>query len=435
MLDIAFIREFPDLVKAGAEKKRFRVDVDRLLAVDRERRALITTIENLRAERNRKSKAVSSAPPEQRQTLLVETRGVTEQLRQSEAALAPLETEFERLMLQVPNVPAPDVPEGLTDADNVEVRRWGEPPTFAFPPRDHVELGETLDLLDIKRAVRIAGSRTYYLKNEAVLLELAVLRFTLDHMMRKGFTPMLVPHLVKDEAMLGTAYFPGGEEQAYRIENDELNLIGTSEVPLTAYHFDEILSESELPKRYIGLSTCYRREAGTYGRDTRGLYRIHQFHKVEQVIVCVADEQVSVDEHERIVRNAEEVLQALQLPYRVVNVCGGDLGLPQVKKYDIETWMPSRQAYGETHSASRFYDFQARRLKLRYRDRQGRTRYAHTLNNTVIASPRILIPILEIYQQEDGTVAIPEVLRPYMNGLEHIEKKSQGKRATPRSLS
>jgi seryl-tRNA synthetase len=428
MLDIAFIREFSDLVKAGAQKKRLYVDVDRLLAVDRERRALITVIENLRAERNRTSKAVSTSPPDKREALLAETRGITEQLRHSEAALAPLDAEFERLMLQVPNVPAPDVPEGLTEADNAEVRRWGEPPTFAFTPRDHVELGETLDLLDIRRAVRIAGSRTYYLKNEAVLLELAVLRFTLDHMVRKGYTPMLVPHLVKDEAMLGTAYFPGGEEQTYRMENDELNLIGTSEVPLTAYHYDEILSESELPKRYVGLSACYRREAGTYGRDTRGLYRIHQFHKVEQVVVCVADEQVSIDEHESIVRNAEEVLQALQLPYRVVNVCGGDLGLPQVKKYDIETWMPSRQAYAETHSASRFYDFQARRLKLRYRDRQGRTRYVHTLNNTVIASPRILIPLLEVYQQEDGAVVVPEALRPYMNGLARIEKKSRGKR-------
>ena len=427
MLDIAFIREFPDLVKAGAEKKRLHVDIDRLLEVDRQRRALITEIERLRAERNRQSKAVSASPPDERERLLAATRAITEQLKQSEAALAPLEQEFECLMLQVPNVPAPDVPEGLTEADNVEVRRWGEPAAFSFPPRDHVELGEALDLIDIKRAVRIAGTRTYYLKNEAVLLELAVLRFTLDHMIRRGFTPMLVPHLVKDEAMIGTAYFPGGEEQAYHMEKDGLNLIGTSEVPLTAYHYDEILSEAELPKRYAGLSACYRREAGTYGRDTRGIYRIHQFHKVEQVVVCIADEQVSTEEHEGIVRNAEEVLQALRLPYRVVNVCGGDLGLPQVKKYDIETWMPSRKAYAETHSASRFYDFQARRLKLRYRDRQGKMHYAHTLNNTVIASPRILIPILEIYQQADGSVVVPEVLRPYMGGLERISRKKKGK--------
>jgi seryl-tRNA synthetase len=425
MLDIAFIREFPDLVKAGAKKKRIQVDVDRLLDVDRHRRGLITEIEQLRAERNRKSKTVSSLPPSEREALLAETRGLTEQLRRSEAALAPIEAEFEHLMLQVPNVPAADVPEGLTEADNVEIRRWGEPPTFSFTPRDHVELGEALDLIDIKRAVRIAGTRTYYLKNEAVLLELAVLRFTLDHMMRRGFVPMLVPHLVKDEAMIGTAYFPGGEEQAYRIEKDAVNLIGTAEVPLTAYHYDEILSEAELPKRYVGMSACYRREAGTYGRDTRGLYRIHQFHKVEQVIICAADEQVSIAEHEHIVQHAEEVLQVLQLPYRVVNVCGGDLGAAQVKKYDIETWMPSRNSYGETHSASRFYDFQARRLKLRYRDRQGQMHYAHTLNNTVIASPRILIPILEIYQQEDGSVIVPEVLRSYMGGIERIERKKK----------
>ena len=425
MLDITFIREFPDLVKAGARKKRIQVDIDRLLDVDRQRRGLITEIEQLRAERNRQSRMVSSLPPSEREALLVETRGLTERLKHSETALAPLEAEFEQLMLQVPNVPATDVPEGLTDADNVEIRRWGEPPTFSFTPRDHVELGETLDLIDIKRAVRVAGTRTYYLKNEAVLLELAVLRFTLDHMIRRGFVPMLVPHLVKDEAMIGTAYFPGGEEQAYRVEKDAVNLIGTAEVPLTAYHYDEILSEAELPKRYVGMSACYRREAGTYGRDTRGLYRIHQFHKVEQVIICAADEQVSIAEHEDIVRHAEEVLQALQLPYRVVNVCGGDLGAPQVKKYDIETWMPSRDSYGETHSASRFYDFQARRLKLRYRDRQGRVHYAHTLNNTVIASPRILIPILEIYQQEDSSVIVPEVLRPYMGGIERIARKKK----------
>jgi seryl-tRNA synthetase len=425
MLDIAFIREFPELIKAGAKKKRIQIDVDRLLEVDRQRRVLITELEQLRAERNRTSKLVSSVPPSERQALLAETRTITERLKHSETALAPLEEEFERLMLQVPNVPAADVPEGLTEADNVEVRRWGEPPTFSFTPRDHIELGEALDLIDVKRAVRIAGTRTYYLKNEAVLLELAVLRFTLDHMIRKGFVPMLVPHLVKDEAMVGTAYFPGGEEQAYRIDKDALNLIGTSEVPLTAYHYDEILNEAELPKRYVGMSTCYRREAGTYGRDTRGLYRIHQFQKVEQVIICVADEQVSMAEHETIVRNAEEVLEALQLPYRVVNVCGGDLGAPQVKKYDIETWMPSRKAYSETHSASRFYDFQARRLKLRYRDRQGKMQYAHTLNNTVIASPRVLIPILEMYQQEDGSVMVPEVLRPYMGGMERIDSKTR----------
>lgn len=422
MLDITFIREHPELVKAGAQKKRLKVDIDRLLEVDRQRRALLTEIEQRRAERNRQSRGAAEEAPREREARLAGTRALAERLKQLEAELAPLEHEFDGLMLQVPNVPAADVPEGLTEANNVEVRRWGVVPTFSFPPRDHVELGEALDIIDIRRAVRIGGTRTYYLKNAGALLELAVLRFALDHMVRKGFTPMLVPHLVKDEAMIGTAYFPGGEEQAYRIEKDALNLIGTAEVSVTAYHYDEILPEAELPKRYVGLSACYRREAGTYGRDTHGIFRIHQFHKVEQVIICVADAEVSEQHHEAIVQNAEEVLQVLQLPYRVVNVCGGDLGLPQVKKYDIETWMPSRNAYGETHSASRFHDFQARRLKLRYRDRGGRVHYAHTLNNTVIASPRILIPLLEVCQQEDGSVIVPEALRPYMGGVERIQR-------------
>ncbi|MBI3327272.1 MAG: serine--tRNA ligase, partial [Nitrospinae bacterium] len=261
MLDITFIRAYPELVKAGAQKKRITVDIDRLLEVDRQRRALLTEVEQLRAERNRTSKAVGGRLPAMRESLLAETRAMTERLKQLEPELAPLDHEFDLRMLQVPNVPAPDVPEGLTEADNVEVRRWGEPPTFPFASRDHVELGEWLDILDLKRAVRIAGTRTYYLKNAGALLELAVLRFALDHMLRKGFTPLLVPQLVKDEAMIGTAYFPGGEEQAYRVEKDELSLIGTAEVPVTAYHYDEILSEAELPKRYVGMSACYRREA------------------------------------------------------------------------------------------------------------------------------------------------------------------------------
>jgi seryl-tRNA synthetase len=263
------------------------------------------------------------------------------------------------------------------------------------------------------------------LKNEGALLELAVLRFALDSLLTKGFTPLLVPQLVRDEMMVGTAYFPGGEEQAYRIEKDDLSLIGTAEVPVTAYHSDEVLPEEELPKYYAGVSACYRREAGTYGKDTRGLFRIHQFQKVEQVVLCKNDAEVSKQEHQHILHNAEEIVQGLGLPYRVVHVCGGDLGQPQVEKFDIETWMPSRNNYAETHSASRFYDFQARRLRLRYRSKAGKTEYVHTLNNTAIASPRILIPLLELNQEPDGSVRIPEVLRPYMQGQEKIERKKQ----------
>ncbi|MCZ6794944.1 MAG: serine--tRNA ligase [Planctomycetota bacterium] len=254
-------------------------------------------------------------------------------------------------------------------------------------------------------------------------MELAVLQFAVNFLVEKGFSPMIVPTLVRRDPLVGTAYFPGGEEQSYACERDSLYLIGTSEVPVTAYHGGEILDASELPKLYCGYSTCYRREAGAAGKDTRGLYRIHQFNKVEQVVVCRGDEEESRRFHQFILENAEAIVQALELPYRVVNVCGGDLGLPQVQKFDIETWMPSRASYGETHSASRFYDFQARRLGLRYRDEGGKVRFCHTLNNTAIASPRILIALLEVHQQADGSVAIPEALRPYLGGRTHIRKR------------
>ena len=353
-----------------------------------------------------------------------EMKRISARRKELNAELSEIESELAELELLIPNVPDPDVPEGETDADNIEVRRWGEPPKFDFEPRDHLTLGEELDLIDMTRAAKLSGSRMYLLKNEGALLELAVLQFTLNLLAKKGFVPMLVPTLVRREALVGTAYFPGGEDQAYKCEQDVLYLIGTSEVPVTAYHSDEILSHEDLPKLYSGYSTCYRREAGAAGRDTKGLYRIHQFSKVEQVIICKSDVAESKRFHEFILNNAEEVVQALELPYRVVNVCGGDLGVPQIQKFDIETWMPSRDSYGETHSASRFYDYQARRLNLRYRDDDGKIHYCHTLNNTAIASPRVLIAILENYQLPDGRVRIPEVLREYMGGLEVIERSA-----------
>jgi seryl-tRNA synthetase len=420
MLDIRFIREHPDLVQEGARKKHIAIDIQQLLEVDEQRRQLIAKVDNLKALRNKTSKDIPSLQGEAKQEAIAHMKRVGEESKALEGTLREVEARFETLMLCVPNVPAEDVPDGATAADNVVLRTWGEIPSFDFPTRDHVELGELLDIIDIPRGVKIAGSRTYFLKNAAALLEQAVLQFALQTMVRKGFIPLVVPHLVKDDAMVGTAYFPVGMEQAYRIPEDEVNLIGTAEVPVTAYHADEILREDELPKYYVGISNCYRREAGTYGKDTRGLYRIHQFQKVEQVVICANDPEVSTQEHEHILHNAEEVLQALGLPYRVVVVCGGDLGVPQVKKYDIETWMPSRNAYSETHSASKFHDFQARRLKLRYRGKDGNMRFAHTLNNTVIASPRILIPLLELYQRADGSVAIPPVLQPYMGGMQAI---------------
>jgi seryl-tRNA synthetase len=423
MLDIRFIREQPGLVQAGARKKRIDVDIRQLLEVDEQRRRLLGRVEDLKAQRNKMSREIATLQGEPKQAAIAAMKEVAAESKGLEGSLRDAESAYEALMLRVPNVPADEVPEGETDADNVVIKTWGEPPHFDFAPLDHVELGERLDIIDIPRAVKLAGARTYFLKNAGALLEQAVLQFALHHMVRKGFAPFLVPHLVKDEPMVGTAYFPVGEEQTYRLPEDGVNLIGTAEVPLTAYRANEILAESDLPNYSVGLSSCYRREAGTYGKDTRGLFRIHQFQKVEQVVLCANDPAVSAREHEHILGNAEEILQALGLPYRVVLVCGGDLGVPQAKKYDIETWMPGRQAYSETHSASKFHDFQARRLNLRYRTKEGTLRFVHTLNNTVVASPRILIPLLEVHQRADGSVSIPEVLQPFMGGMEVIEKR------------
>jgi len=421
MLDINVIRDNLEALRAGAAKKHVEVDLDRLVEVDDERRRLIRLVEDAVADQRRRSKALGKMSPEERETELAALGGLKEGIKRDEEALAAVQTEFDALMLRVPNFPAAEVPEGRTDADNVELYTVGEVPAAEFPRKDHVELGNALGILDIERGVKLSGARFYVLKGAGALLHRAVLDFAYRHMIQKGFVPTEVPLLVRDPAMIGTAYYPGGEEQAYRMEKDQLSLVGTAEVPLTAYRSGEILDESELPLRMVARSPCFRREAGAAGKDTRGLYRIHQFEKVEQVVVMRADEEASLEEHERILQNSEEVMQALGLPYRVVNVCGGDLGVPHVQKFDIEAWMPSREGWGETHSASRFHDFQARRLDLRYRTEDNRKVFCHTLNNTVVASPRILIPILELYQQKDGSVVVPEVLRPFMMGLEVIE--------------
>ncbi|HGY91083.1 MAG TPA: serine--tRNA ligase [Planctomycetes bacterium] len=424
MLDLKFIRQHPDVIKDGARKKHIPCDVDRILELDRRIRAIKTEAEAKKAEQKRRSKEIPGLDGEEKARALQDLKRLGDEQKAMDAEIRVLDEELQKLLFEVPNPPAPEVPEGKDDAENVELRRHGEPVQFPFEAKDHLELGRMHDLFDFERAARIAGSRTYFLKNAGALLELGVLRLALDHMVSKGFTPMLVPHLVRYEAMAGTAYFPGGEEQAYCTEKDELYLIGTAEVPLTSYRRGEILDAAELPLRMVGWSNCYRREAGAAGRDTRGLYRIHQFQKIEQVIVCENDEAKSVEFHDQILRNSEEVLQMLELPYRVVDVCGGDLGRGQIRKFDIETWMPSRNSYSETHSASRFHDFQARRLNLRYRDADGKVHICHTLNNTVIASPRVLIPLLENHQQADGSIRIPKALRPYMGGKEVLEPRA-----------
>ncbi len=423
MIDIRFIRENPDLVKEGARKKRIPVDIDRLLELDEERRSLLHESDSLKAEKNAASQKIAGLKGDEKAAAITDMKTISERIKTLDAQLERVLVEYDSLMLRVPNPPDDDVPEGENDSGNVEIRRSGGIPAFDFKPRDHVELGELLDIIDIPRGVKLAGSRSYILKGEGVLLEYAILMYALETMVKLGFTPMIVPHLVKDIAMIGTAYFPGGEEQTYACERDGLYLIGTAEVPVTSYHYDEILDEKDLPLHYCGISPCYRREAGTYGKDTKGLYRIHQFQKVEQVIICQADAKVSAEMHEFITSNSENLVKALGLPYRVVIVCSGDLGQPQKRKYDIECWMPSRNGYGETHSSSKFHDFQARRLKMRYRDSQGNVQYCHTLNNTFVATPRILISVLECNQRRDGSVVIPEVLRKFMGGKEVIEPK------------
>ncbi len=421
MLDLSFLRENPEKVRRGAARKRIAFDVDKALALDEERRRLVTARENAKAEQNRLQKQVPTLAGDAKKEVIARLKAIKEEVARHEAAVAPAEAALDACLREAPNPPADDAPDGATEDDNVEVRRHGETPRFDFEPKDHVDLMVGLGWLDVERAGRIAGSRTYFLRGDGVFLEQAVLKLGLDLIAARGFVPLSVPVLVKESALYGTAYFPGAEEQTYRIQNPTFEdqscfLVGTSEVSVTAFRGGEILDAKDLPLRNAGLSPCFRREAGTYGKDTRGLYRVHQFNKVEQVVVDVADEAKSRAHLADLVKNAEDLLKALELPYRVVAVCTGDMGRGQVLKYDLEAWMPGRKAYGETHSASMFFDFQARRLNLRYRDAEGKVRICHTLNNTVVATPRILIPIVENHQRADGSIAIPAALRPYLGG-------------------
>lgn len=430
MLDPKKIRENPDLIKKTCQQKGIDLDIDKLLKLDQEKRDLQQKVESLKAEKNRASDEIAKLDGDKKQAAIAEMQKVSEEEKKLAPRLQKLEAELADLALLVPTPPSEDTPVGKDDTDNKELRTWGDKPKFNFKPLDHVALGEKCDIIDIPRGAKVAGTRSYYLKNEGAQLEIALLMYTWEKLISKGFTPKIVPNVVNYEAMMGTSYFPGGEEQAYAlgverskedpIESDKKYLAGTAEVALTSYHQGEILEEDDLPKMSCGWSTCYRREAGTYGKDTHGLYRVHQFQKIEQVIVCKNDPKESEKMHKILLENAEEVLQDLHLPYQVVTCCTGDMGQGQFYKNDINTWMPSRESYGETHSCSTFHDFQSRRLNLKYRDRDGKTQFCHTLNNTCIASPRILIPILEIYQQKDGSIKIPEVLQQYMGGKKEI---------------
>ncbi|NLF31446.1 MAG: serine--tRNA ligase [Planctomycetes bacterium] len=423
MIDIKDLRANSEAYIKAAADKRIDVDIPAIIEIDRRVLDAQRKLQDVRTAQNAAGKAIPKLTGAEKDAKIAEMAELKAQGKAASDVLEELEPKLRELLLLVPQPAAPEVPLGADDTENVELRRVGEVPRFDFEPLDHMQLGEKLDIIDMPRGVKLAGSRNYILKGAGCMLHQAVLRLAMDMMVAKGYTPLTVPVLVREEVMYGTGYFPVGRDQAYLAERDELSLVGTAEVPVTALHSDEILEEADLPKRYCALSTCFRREAGAAGKDTYGLYRIHLFDKVEQVVLCRNDVQESIAFHQEILANSEDVLKALKLPYRVVNVCTGDLGQGQVQKFDIETWMPSRAGYGETHSASRFYEFQARRLSLRYRGADGRIRFCHTLNNTVIASPRILIPILELYQNADGSVTVPEVLRPAMGGMERIEPR------------
>lgn len=423
MLDIRFIREHAELLQQTSDNKKIAVSISELLRLDEEKRRLLSEIEGHRRERNRLSEQIGQKmrSGERQQAELDKQR-----VKTANDALDVLELEYEEverayvsLMMLVPNVVSPETPDGASDADNVEMKRVGEPPAFDFVPLDHVELGHRLGILDIARGVKIAGTRNYVLRGAGYRLHRAVQHLAMDVLERSGFTPMDLPQLVREDALRYTGFFPLGSEQVYTVAEEDKYLIGTSEVSLVSYFGDEIVDCRE-PIKVAAASSCFRREIGSAGRDVHGLYRVHQFAKVEQVILCENDPALSERMLRELTRNAEQILRLLELPYRVVSVCIGDMSQKTYQQYDIETWMPSRQAYGETHSASNLQDFQARRANIRYRDAEGKLQYCHTLNNTAVATPRILIPLLENHQREDGSVYVPLALRPYLNGLEEI---------------
>ncbi len=422
MLDIKFIRANRALVKDAARKKKMTVDVDKLIALDDERLSLLREIEAIRAEQNAQSQKIQELPAEEREQAIIAMRILKESLKEKEERYRRVLKKWQDLMWQIPNIPDVTVPEGESDKDNVSVKEWGEIPQFTFQPKDHVELMTALDMVDLERGAKVHGFRGYFLKNDGVHLSLAIWNYAFDFFRKKGFVPMIAPAIVREAFLYGTGHLPNDHDDVYRTQDNDY-LAGTAEVPVMGYHAGEVLDVRDFPIRYLAFTPAYRREAGSHGKDTRGLIRVHEFYKWEQVILCEASHQKSVEYHEWLTRNTEEFIESLNIPYRRVVNCGGDLGQGQVKKYDIELWVPGEKTYREIASSSYFHDFQTRRLNIRYRDEDGKLKFAHSLNNTAIPTPRILVSLVENYQLEDGSIRVPEVLRPYMGGRERIEKR------------
>ncbi len=421
MLDIKFIRDNSELVKKAIELKNSSVSVDEILKIDAALLGKKREQQDLQEKRNSHSKKIPKASAEERPALIEEGRRIGKELDDLKPAVAKLEEDLRDLLLRVPNPPAEDAPIGKDENDNVEIEKGGDLPKFSFEPKDHVELLELNGWAEFEKIANVCGSRSYSLRNDMVLLEMATHRLALEKLKAKGFTLVSSPSLARENALIGTGHFPEGRDQVYHLPEDDLYLSGTAEVQLNSLHGGDILKEDQLPILYAGYSPCFRREAGSYGRDVRGLIRVHQFMKVEQYVLCKNDPKESAKWHQALLETSLEIVKELELPYRVVECCTGDMGTGKVKMFDVECWVPSEEKYRETHSCSSLYDWQARRTNTRYRDGQGQVKFVHTLNNTAIATPRILVSLLENHQNEDGSVNIPMALRPFMGGLEKIK--------------
>ena len=447
MLDIKFIRDNAEILKKAIADKRVDIDLDALLDLDAQRRNLLSETETFQATKNAFSKEMPTLSEDDKKVKLLEMQEMDAHHTEVKEKLRMVETEYNNLMLRVPNIPSPETPIGKDDSENVPWSYWGPetghvdptdtekvaqvPTKFSFDIKDHATLGKELDLIDTERGTEVSGFRGYYLKNELVLMHQGLMWYAMEKLRTKGFTLMQTPTLVREFALTGSGHFPSGRAEIYQVGNaanlesedkEKQYLAGTSEPALIGYYADQILDEAQLPIQVSGLSACYRSEVGSYGKDTKGLYRVKEFLKVEQVIICKADPNEGDIWLEKLREISEEILQELKLPYRVLNICTGDMGAGKYKMYDIETWMPARNGYGETHSDSNFTDWQARRLNIRYKDAAGKTKYAYTLNNTAVASPRILIALLENYQREDGSIKVPEILQKYV-GTDAIKKR------------
>ena len=414
MLDIKFIRQNPQIVKEGCRNKQVKVDIDRLLEVDKKRLEILLALEDMRAQKNKASKKISTAKNEkEKRKIILEMQELDKNSDRLNKNLKEIQKEFDSLIFQIPNLPQEDTPVGKNEQDNIVLKEVGERPKFDFKIKDYLEIAENLDLIDIKRASKVAGTRFGYLKREAVLIEFSLIKLAFDKVIKEGFIPILPPVMLKEEMARGTGYFEAADkEEAYYLSKDNLYLVGTAEQSIAAMHAEEIFEEKDLPRRYVAFSTCFRREAGAYGKDTKGILRVHQFDKVEMFSFCQPEK--SREEHNFFLSLEEKLMQSLKIPYRVIHICTGDLGRPAAAKYDIEAWLPSENRYRETHSTSNCTDFQSRRLNIRYRNSKTRKlEFVHTVNGTAF-SQRPILAIIENYQQKDGGIKVPEVLEKYL---------------------